>query len=90
MHTSWVETGAGAPFERYSLAAWQGPGACWSLDGNYGHLRDRRRWLSLRLSAIAIDNHAPAIAASKQRSERLRDLGESNDEGVDAANLSCA
>lgn len=36
MHHAWVETGAGAPYERYGLGAWDGPGPCWRLDGRYG------------------------------------------------------
>jgi CubicO group peptidase (beta-lactamase class C family) len=36
MHASWVETGSGAPFERYGLAVWDGPGRGWRLDGRYG------------------------------------------------------
>jgi CubicO group peptidase (beta-lactamase class C family) len=36
MHSSWAETSGGAPFERYGLAAWDGPGRCWRLDGRYG------------------------------------------------------
>ena len=36
MHDSWFDTGAAEPFERYGLAVWQGPGACWRLDGRYG------------------------------------------------------
>jgi CubicO group peptidase (beta-lactamase class C family) len=37
MHSSWVETGGAEPFERYGLAAWDGPDPCWRLDGRYGH-----------------------------------------------------
>lgn len=36
MHGSWVMTGGEAPFERYGLAVWDGPGTCWRLDGRYG------------------------------------------------------
>ncbi|WP_246019138.1 serine hydrolase domain-containing protein [Arthrobacter crusticola] len=36
MHSSWIHTNSPAPFERYGLAAWAGPGACWRLDGRYG------------------------------------------------------
>ncbi|GAA3342658.1 serine hydrolase domain-containing protein [Curtobacterium pusillum] len=36
MHTDWVETGGGAPFERYGFAVWDGPGDAWRLDGRYG------------------------------------------------------
>jgi CubicO group peptidase (beta-lactamase class C family) len=36
MHSDWVETGGGAPFERYGIAAWDGPGDTWRLDGRYG------------------------------------------------------
>lgn len=36
MHADWVETGGGAPFERYGLAVWDGPGETWRLDGRYG------------------------------------------------------
>jgi CubicO group peptidase (beta-lactamase class C family) len=39
MHGSWVDTGAddpAAPFARYGLATWDGPGDAWRLDGRYG------------------------------------------------------
>jgi CubicO group peptidase (beta-lactamase class C family) len=36
MHATWVETGGAAPFARYGLAAWDGPGDAWRLDGRYG------------------------------------------------------
>jgi CubicO group peptidase (beta-lactamase class C family) len=36
MHATWVETGGVAPFARYGLAAWDGPGDAWRLDGRYG------------------------------------------------------
>lgn len=36
MHADWVTTGGGAPFERYGLAVWDGPGETWRLDGRYG------------------------------------------------------
>ena len=46
MHSPWLETGGDAPFERYGLATWQGPGECWRLDGRYGQyviVDDERR-----------------------------------------------
>jgi CubicO group peptidase (beta-lactamase class C family) len=36
MHGEWQPTGGGAPFERYGIAAWDGPGTAWRLDGRYG------------------------------------------------------
>ena len=36
MHGSWFDTGRDAPYERYGLAVWDGPGDCWRLDGRYG------------------------------------------------------
>lgn len=45
MHADWVETRGDAPFERYGLAAWDGPDGCWRLDGRYGQyviVDDRR------------------------------------------------
>ncbi len=36
MHACWFDTGSPAPFQRYGIAAWQGPGRCWRLDGHYG------------------------------------------------------
>jgi CubicO group peptidase (beta-lactamase class C family) len=36
MHESWLETGGAYPFERYGVAAWDGPGDAWRLDGLYG------------------------------------------------------
>jgi CubicO group peptidase (beta-lactamase class C family) len=36
MHGAWVGTGGAAPFDRYGLAVWAGPGEAWRLDGRYG------------------------------------------------------
>ena len=39
MHADWIPTGAPdprAPFARYGLATWDGPGDAWRLDGRYG------------------------------------------------------
>jgi CubicO group peptidase (beta-lactamase class C family) len=36
MHNGWVSTGGDAPFDRYGLAVWAGPGTTWRLDGRYG------------------------------------------------------
>ena len=36
MHADWVTTTYGGSSSRYGLAVWQGPGACWRLDGKYG------------------------------------------------------
>jgi CubicO group peptidase (beta-lactamase class C family) len=36
MHSAWVGAGGDAPFDRYGLAAWAGPGRAWRLDGRYG------------------------------------------------------
>jgi CubicO group peptidase (beta-lactamase class C family) len=36
LHRDWVTTGEKAPFERYGMAAWGGPGDSWRLDGRYG------------------------------------------------------
>ncbi|WP_317230504.1 serine hydrolase domain-containing protein [Clavibacter sp. MX14-G9D] len=39
MHADWVGTGGDdpdAPFARYGLATWDGPGDAWRLDGRYG------------------------------------------------------
>ncbi|WP_040163293.1 serine hydrolase domain-containing protein [Microbacterium gorillae] len=36
MHSEWTDTGASRPFQRYGLAAWDGPQQCWRLDGRYG------------------------------------------------------
>ncbi|GAA4168244.1 serine hydrolase domain-containing protein [Gryllotalpicola koreensis] len=36
MHGEWLATGGGAPFERYGVATWDGPGDTWRLDGLYG------------------------------------------------------
>ena len=45
LHGSWLDTGVAAPFERYGMAVWQGPGRCWRLDGRYGQyvVVDQRR-----------------------------------------------
>ena len=44
MHDPLLATGRPAPFERYGLAVWDGPGECWRLDGLYGQyvIIDRR------------------------------------------------
>jgi hypothetical protein len=31
-----LATGSAAPYERYGLGVWDGPGDCWRLDGRYG------------------------------------------------------
>jgi CubicO group peptidase (beta-lactamase class C family) len=36
MHGDWFATGREAPYQRYGIATWQGPGRCWRLDGLYG------------------------------------------------------
>ncbi|GAA5197710.1 serine hydrolase [Microbacterium jejuense] len=36
LHADWVTTPYGGSSSRYGLAVWQGPGACWRLDGKYG------------------------------------------------------
>ncbi|KQR00400.1 hydrolase [Arthrobacter sp. Leaf141] len=36
MHSHWVDTGGGPPYQRYGLAVWDGPGGSWRLDGKYG------------------------------------------------------
>jgi hypothetical protein len=36
LNALWMQTGGGAPFERYGLAVWDGPGGCWRLDDKYG------------------------------------------------------
>ena len=36
MRRPWIETGGAAPYDRYGLATWTGPGDCWRLDGRYG------------------------------------------------------
>jgi CubicO group peptidase (beta-lactamase class C family) len=37
MHADWFPTGPeGQPFTGYGIAAWQGPGDAWRLDGRYG------------------------------------------------------
>lgn len=53
MHSTWVETGNGSPFERYGLAVWDGPGGCWRLDGSYGQyvLVDERRDAVITITA---------------------------------------
>lgn len=36
MHSDWVPAGGPAPYERYGIAVWDGPGDAWRLDGRYG------------------------------------------------------
>lgn len=36
MHAEWVPTPYGGSSSQYGFAVWQGPGACWRLDGKYG------------------------------------------------------
>lgn len=36
MHDDWCETGAPAPWTRFGMGCWDGPGGGWRLDGLYG------------------------------------------------------
>lgn len=38
MHSDWVGAGENPGYQRYALAGWDGPGACWRLHGAYGQL----------------------------------------------------
>jgi hypothetical protein len=72
MHSSWFETGGGAPFERYGFAAWDGPGDFWRLDGRYGQY-------------VLVDQARDAVititAHEESRDERLAELAYSAMDG---------
>lgn len=67
MHGSWVDTGAdpAAPFARYGLATWDGPGDAWRLDGRYGQY-------------VLVDGSRDAVvtitAHEEERDHRLAEL----------------
>jgi CubicO group peptidase (beta-lactamase class C family) len=68
MHGSWVGTGGDdphAPFARYGLATWDGPGDAWRLDGRYGQY-------------VLVDGSRDAVvtitAHEEQRDHRLAEL----------------
>jgi len=68
MHASWVATGADdphAPFARYGLATWDGPGDAWRLDGRYGQY-------------VLVDGSRDAVvtitAHEEERDHRLAEL----------------
>jgi CubicO group peptidase (beta-lactamase class C family) len=68
MHASWVPTGGDdpqAPFARYGLAAWDGPGDAWRLDGRYGQY-------------VLVDGSRDAVvtitAHEEERDHRLAEL----------------
>ncbi|KDP92681.1 MULTISPECIES: serine hydrolase domain-containing protein [Clavibacter] len=68
MHGSWVPTGAddpAAPFARYGLATWDGPGDAWRLDGRYGQY-------------VLVDGSRDAVvtvtAHEEERDHRLAEL----------------
>ncbi|MBO9626127.1 MAG: beta-lactamase family protein [Microbacterium sp.] len=62
MHSGWVETGYRS---RYGLAAWEGPGRCWRLDGLYGQY-------------VVVDAEADAVvtitAHEEHRDHRLAEI----------------
>lgn len=62
MHSKWVETGFR---NRYGLAAWEGPGRCWRLDGLYGQY-------------VVVDADADAVvtitAHEEHRDHRLAEI----------------
>ncbi|GAA4773469.1 serine hydrolase domain-containing protein [Microbacterium gilvum] len=64
MHADWVETGS-APYSRYGLAVWDGPGGAWRLDGLYGQY-------------VVVDEAHDAVvtitAHEEERSHRLAEL----------------
>ncbi|QOD44024.1 serine hydrolase domain-containing protein [Clavibacter zhangzhiyongii] len=81
MHGSWVPTGAddpAAPFARYGLATWDGPGDAWRLDGRYGQYvlvdgsrdavvtitahEEERDHLLAELAAAAVAASAPVVS----------------------------
>ncbi|WP_159498376.1 serine hydrolase [Microbacterium sp. 18062] len=66
MHASWVDAGGEAPFERYGLAVWDGPGRCWRLDGRYGQYvivdRDRNAVITITAHEESRDHRLAALA----------------------------
>jgi CubicO group peptidase (beta-lactamase class C family) len=61
MHNPWIATGSPSPFERYGLAAWDGPGDCWRLDGHYGQY-------------VIVDQQRDAVITITAHEESRRDL----------------
>jgi hypothetical protein len=78
MHASWVQTGGGAPFERYGLAVWDGPGDCWRLDGKYGQyvIVDETQSAVITITAHeeSRDSRLAELALEALAGQRLGDL----------------
>lgn len=65
MHADWVDTGgAGSPFARYGIAAWDGPRDCWRLDGRYGQY------------VVVDDLHTAVVTITAHEEERDHRLAE--------------
>lgn len=81
MHAGWVDTGHDdpqAPFARYGLATWDGPGDAWRLDGRYGQYvlvdgsrdavvtitahEEERDHLLAELAVAAVADAVPAVS----------------------------
>ena len=62
LHSDWVAAGTGPGYQRYALAGWDGPGACWRLHGAYGQLLV---FAGDAVVTISADDHpgADAVAA---------------------------
>ena len=75
MHSSWLDTGRDAPYERYGIAVWDGPGDCWRLDGRYGQfvLVDTGRHAVITITAHeeSRDHRLAEIAETALRAGRL-------------------
>jgi CubicO group peptidase (beta-lactamase class C family) len=71
MHNSWVSTGGDAPFDRYGLAVWAGPGAAWRLDGRNGQYviidADRDAVITITAHEETNDHRLAEIAAAALR-----------------------
>jgi CubicO group peptidase (beta-lactamase class C family) len=73
MHGDWFETGGNAPFLRYGIATWQGPGRCWRLDGHYGQYvvvdQDRDAVVTITAHEESRDHRLAELAAEALAAE---------------------
>ncbi|HZU94429.1 MAG TPA: serine hydrolase domain-containing protein [Microbacterium sp.] len=74
MHSRWVPTGGDGDSAHYGLAAWQGPGRTWRLDGLYGQY-------------VVVDEQADAVvtitAHEEHRDHRLAEIAADALRGLD-------
>lgn len=70
MHTGWIETGSPAPYDRYALAGWAGPGRTWRLHGAHGQLVVVDP-VADAVVTVTADDHAGADASAARVAEAL-------------------